>query len=670
MNNMENKKEEIKDKKEDKKEDIKEENEIKEEIKDEVKDINIKETIKSNDIKKPNMSEEEYQIMMKKRNLMKKNSKHKPMTLLFGRRGKPPTQNNQNYYTVSTPNQNINNTNIQINNYTTYLTSVETIIEEKYQKDGQILLIENPNYSMKQLNYKYKINLLNKIMIIYIRKINELEDIYNFTNNYLSFIIQIFVKLSKPFIFSLSNMFINNILPNLKYFKEISFIFNEFSDKINNILNKSLEDKINKVINNKGNKKINNMTYLDCNLNDSVKKINNIYANTFKNASINIQNLILNNPLYTKLDTIEIKFTDNYNKMVVYINKLIHRQNKFNDKYNKDIFPFFKGIKEKLNESTLFQYLTSGKDFIFIEKDILFYINKIYNKISQFMINMEFLFKDSQNIFYDYLELLNNIIILYYKENKNILDIASLLPNKSILNFDNLLKTEDIRKYIEEKYSFNSIIENNDNEKLFNEINHFLLNYRDLLLQYNFVKNDDIEEVINFNLINYNSSERFIQFLMKLIPAKFDFKFKDIIELKMDVKRNSGIIKGWKNSLLIITYQGHIYIFDKDGDIGGLGNNKSKKEIINSIIDEEDKNKKNENENEDLYEAIKNNKLITNYWRNNLGVVKLVSKDGKKLLQFYEDYMGFRQCRPIIIDVINDNNLNILINTLSNIKII
>ena len=670
MNNMENKKEEIKDKKEDKKEDIKEENEIKEEIKDEVKDINIKETIKSNDIKKPNMSEEEYQIMMKKRNLMKKNSKHKPMTLLFGRRGKPPTQNNQNYYTVSTPNQNINNTNIQINNYTTYLTSVETIVEEKYQKDGQTLLIENPNYSMKQLNYKYKINHLNKIMIIYIRKINELEDIYNFTNNYLSFIIQIFIKLSKPFIFSLSNMFINNILPNLKYFKEISFIFNEFSDKINNILNKSLEDKINKVINNKGNKKINNMTYLDCNLNDSVKKINNIYANTFKNASINIQNLILNNPLYTKLDTIEIKFTDNYNKMVVYINKLIHRQNKFNDKYSKDIFPFFKGIKEKLNEPSLFHYLTSGKDFIFIEKDILFYINKIYNKISQFMINMEFLFKDSQNIFYDYLELLNNIIILYYKENKNILDIASLLPNKSILNFDNLLKTEDIRKYIEEKYSFNNIIENNDNEKLFNEINHFLLNYRDLLLQYNFVKNDDIEEVINFNLINYNSSERFIQFLMKLIPVKFDFKFKDIIELKMDVKRNSGIIKGWKNSLLIITYQGHIYIFDKDGDIGGLGNNTSKKEIINSIIDEEDKNKKNENENEDLYEAIKNNKLITNYWRSNLGVVKLVSKDGKKLLQFYEDYMGFRQYRPIIIDVINDNNLNILINTLSNNKII
>jgi hypothetical protein len=45
---------------------------------------------------------------------------------------------------------------------------------------------------MKQLNYKYKMNQYNKIMIIYIRKINELEDIYNFTNEYFSFIIKIF----------------------------------------------------------------------------------------------------------------------------------------------------------------------------------------------------------------------------------------------------------------------------------------------------------------------------------------------------------------------------------------------------------------------------------------------------------------------------------------------
>ena len=676
MKNKKDQIEEIKeDKKEDKKEDIKEdikeesESEIKEELKDKINDINIKETTKSNVIiKKPNITEEEYQKMKQKRNAMVKNSKYRPMTLLFGRQAKLAIQNNQNNNISSPTNPNINN-NIQINNYTTYLTSVESIAEEKYQKDGQTLIMESPNYSMKQLNYKYKINFLNKIMIIYIRKINELEDIFNFTNNYLSFVIQIFMKLSKPYIFSLSEIFKNNIYPNLKYFKEISFIFTEFSEKISNVLNKPLEDKINNVVISKANTKLsNNMTYMDCNLNDSVKKINNIYANTFKSASKNIQNLIFKNQLYAKIDTIEIKLTDNYNKMVVLINKLIHRQNKFSEKYKKNFLPFFAGIKEKLNDPSLFRYLTSGKDFIFIEKEIIFYTNKIYSKISNFMINMEFLFKESQTIFYDYLELLNHIILLYYKDNSSILNITSLLPNKSIINFDNLLKMKDIRKGIEEKYTFNNIIENNNNEKLFNEINHYLLNYRDLLHQYNYVKSEDIEEVINFNLINYNSSERFIQFLMKLIPSKFPFRFKDIIELKMNIKRNSGIIKGWKNALLVITYQGHIYIFDKDGETGAIG---SRKEIINSIIDDDKiKNKNEENENEDLYEAIKNNKLITNYWRSNFGAVKLLSKDNKKLLQFYEDYLGYRQYRPTEIDVINDDNYNLLINTLSNNKII
>ena len=151
---------------------------------------------------------------------------------------------------------------------------------------------------------------------------------------------------------------------------------------------------------------------------------------------------------------------------------------------------------------------------------------------------------------------------------------------------------------------------------------------------------------------------------MRLIPLKFSFKFKDVIELKMNIKRNSGIIKGWRNSLLIITYQGHIFIFDQDGNL-------SKKELINSIIDEKhNEDIKEKNDEEDLYEVIKNNKLIINYWRSNFGMVKLNSKDNQKLVQFYEDYMGFSQYRPIIIDVINDNNLNILINILSNNKII
>ena len=93
--------------------------------------------------------------------------------------------------------------------------------------------------------------------------------------------------------------------------------------------------------------------------------------------------------------------------------------------------------------------------------------------------------------------------------------------------------------------------------------------------------------------------------------------------------------------------------------------------MINAIIDDDKfKNKNEENENEDLYEAIKNNKLIINYWRSNFGAFKLLSKGNKKLLQFYEDNMGYSQYKPCEIDVINDDNYNLLITILSNNKII
>ena len=632
----------------------------------------IEKSINSNIIKKPVMTEEEYKIMMKKRNQMKSNSRYKPMKFLFGRR--MMTQINQNNQTMPIMNPNINNTNVQINNYTTYLTSIETITEEKYQNDGETVIVE-PNHSMKQLNYKYKMSQYNKIMIVYIKKINELEDIYNFTYEYFSFIIKIFEKLCKPFILSLSNLFTNNIKPNLLYFQEIINVFNEFSEKMKNILNKPIDDKLN----NKKNEPIdNNLTHSECNLIDSVKKLNNIYADNFNKASKNIQNHINDNKLLMKLETIEPKFVEILNKMNLFLNKLIKRRTKFNDKYQKEFLPYFTGIKQKLNDPSFLQYLTFGKDFLFIEHIILSSSNKIYSKISQFLVNMEFLFKESLNIFYDYLELLNNLIKLYYNENKNVLNIASLIPNKSIINFNNLMKSKNIRKSIEEKFSFNKIIENNEDEKVFNDINHLLLNYRDLLTQYSYVKNDDIEDVIKFNLINYQSSESFTQFLMNLIPSKFPFEYKDVVELKMDIKRNSGIIKGWRNSLLIITYQGHILIFDKDGDAMGkndisssIQNDKkiSRSQIINSIIGEVDSKKEAKNKNEDLYEAIKNNKFITNYWINSFGIARLNSKDDKKLVQIHEDYMGFRQYRPIIIDVINENNFNNLVNTVSNSKI-
>ena len=663
---MENKKTNIKreelEKNEIQKEKEKEENEnnTENDIKNEI--IENKDNSAKIGIKKPIMPENEYQNMIKKRSLMTKNSKYKPMKFLFGRKQNVLKLNNSTTETV----HNINNTNIQINNYTTYLTNTEIIKEEQYQIDGKTLKVENPgNYSMKQLNYKYINDQLNKIMIIYIKKINECEDRYNFTNKYLSFITNIFEKLSQPYISFLNNLFITRIKPNLKYFQKIIPIYQEFSFSLEAIESSNKID-----INNNPN----------ANLINSIKQLNITNADNLKTISNNLLNLILNNQLFIQIDTAESKFIEISNKMKLYIDKLIKRRNKFNLKYKNEIEPYFIGIKQNLNNSSLFyDYLTRSRDFLYIEYYIVFNANKIFNKISQFLINMEFLFKSSLNIFCDYLELLNNLVKSFYNDNKNVINISSLLPKKLVIDLNNIINSKNIRKYIRKRFSFNKIIENCVDNKFINDINHSLLNYRDNLIQYNLLKPEEIKEIINFNLITYDSSENFIQFLLRLIPERYIFKLNEMVELQMNIKKNAGILKGWTDSLLIITYQGHILLFENQKIIEKNKRNKkevindsnkkvSKQEIINSIIEEDNKKEEiqkiEKSDNNELYEAIKNGKLTDLYIRKNFGMNKLLYNTGKKLLQFYENIFDFRQYKPITIDVLTDDNMNILIDTI------
>ncbi len=649
--------------KEEKKEEI-----PKKEIENEQKKEEINKSSSKIEIKKPIMSEAEYQNMIKKRNIMKKNARFKPIKLLFGKQKQPLNLN----HTITNTSPNINNTNIQINNYTTYLTTVDSIIEEQYQKDGKTLMIENPLYYPKnQLSYKNKNDHLNKIMIIYIKKLNEIEDIYNFTNEYLTFIINIFQSICHPYITSLLNLFDNSIKPNLKYFQNLFPILKEFSTELKLIENKNIID-------------MNNNP--DSDLINSIKTLNNKSSENYNEISNNLKNIILNNPLYIQLDSVDAEFNETFNKMKLYLNKLIKRRNKYNSKNQKTILPYFTEIKKSLNNPFAFYELISSKmDFIFIEEIIISRTNKIYNKISQFLINMDILIKSSHKKFCDYLELLNNLIKSFTKDNKNTFNLESILPNKLIISLNSILNSDNIRKKIEKRFQFNNVIVNFIENKLVNDINHSLLNYRELLLQYNYIKSEEIDDIINFNLIKYKSSENFIQFLMRLIPDKFQMKFEELIELQMNIKRNTNIFNIQKNCLLIITFQGHIYLFDQDKtiekknkkkeDITNSNKKMTRKEIINSIISEEE-NKgeeikiKDKTDNNELYEAIINNKLANGYIRSKFGMSKAVNSPGKFLMCLYEKYLNFKQYNIVLVDLLNENNMNNLINVISKNKII
>ncbi len=100
----------------------------------------------------------------------------------------------------------------------------------------------------------------------------------------------------------------------------------------------------------------------------------------------------------------------------------------------------------------------------------------------------------------------------------------------------------------------------------------------------------------------------------------------------------------------------------------------SKKDIINSIIDEDNKIAEiKKNEKTDfilLYDALKEQKLFATYTRNNFGMVNLISNTSKTMVQFYENYNDFKQYNPIIIDMISEQNINALTETIRGNKIL
>ena len=101
----------------------------------------------------------------------------------------------------------------------------------------------------------------------------------------------------------------------------------------------------------------------------------------------------------------------------------------------------------------------------------------------------------------------------------------------------------------------------------------------------------------------------------------------------------------------------------------------TRKDIINSIIVEDENkneeiNKNEKTDNKELYEVLMNNKITEFYPRRNFGMSKLVSHQKKNLMYFYEHYMNYKQFHYIIVDLLSEDNMNYLINTIAKNKFV
>ena len=593
---------------------------------------------------------------------------HKPENKIHP---KPEQKNQINKANKINTNNNIkgqSNNNTELNNIN-FLTELPA----KMDLDNKAIKSIMPYFEKSMTYTKRSAKNEENVIILYEQKINELINIYIFTEKYLDFITQTFGKICNPFYQILSSTYSNDVKPYFAYFKNLVNIFDTFSENLKT-LGHSIKHPINEENNN-----ISELMNVEFDLNQSVEKLNLIYADIFSIITNNLRENVLNKPLYTKVETVEPKFLENLKKMQLLVNKLKHRREKLINKYKKDyepLFFYYKDKKEK-REPQLFNDLVCMKDFLFLEYDLIKYCNKVFVKIKKFLKDIEIVFNDSTNLFCDYLEALKTMIKIYYDENRFIIN-PNILSKNMINNLDKLIE-QDIRKKIEKKLSIKNIIEFSKDSNLRNEMNHLLLNYRDILLRSQILKdkNQIIEEITNFNLLNFKSTKSFFSFLVDLVPQIMKFNFEKEIQLKMVIKRDAGVFKKWRNTLLVVTQQGHILFLDESTHSSNTDKLKestnitaSIKESVNNENQTEEEPKKPENENDiivfdDLSNGIVQNKLVHIYLKTSYGILITGKKDDKYLFQLWSYCNGNKKAKEVYFDALNQENLTQIINMLN-----
>lgn len=262
--------------------------------------------------------------------------------------------------------------------------------------------------------------------------------------------------------------------------------------------------------------------------------------------------------------------------------------------------------------------------------------------------------------------------------------LPQVLPEKMLKDLEKLIE-EDIRKNIEKKFCIKNIIEHYRDEALRNEINHLLLKYQEILAQYKVLKKEEINDLSLFNLINFKTTEKFFTFLLLLIPPKFQVNYDDVIQFKTDVKRDCGLFKGWKDSHLVISYQGHILFFDEEitttknenikkrsqseynksvPNINEIGNRKNSGAFdINSSIVKKDQNIVKKYISEENFEkpdekyGIAPEKLSIMYYKTNYGIKKKNNKQKKYLFKIWEKGNGKKKTKVNLFDALDQKNL-------------
>ena len=466
---------------------------------------------------------------------------------------------NENMQENANANQNIiqNNENIQQNQNPNVIQNNENKIIENEENKNVIKEVQQPKVDGKMEELRTdtpssSIKDKEETIAIIKSKIKEIRTNYNFYNQYHDIIFKIIKSLEDLTYEKITNS-VQDSLNYLSFFKNCSELYSKFAEQIKNS---------NKIITSTTQKPKMNDNFL----NDVMQDTQNIFYRNLSKFSTGLkQNIIAKGPLsklIEKTNKIEVIKKTNLRKFI----EIVEKRKKFYKKYKayQNLLNSFlpeenNNNNNNINNNAIVNQvpgLVDSPDFVCVIKELSEAINKLILDNNLFVIETKDALLSINNLFVDINNLVKESILIYIQESKIFFGTDVNKKFEEIENYFKKLEEEQKDNIFKLDKIFS---EQKDKDNIFN----LLQQYFELLNNSEKVKKELISDKNTFSIEQYPNIINFFEWLISISPQPTDISIDELIDKKMEVKRDPGIFSRWKKEVMVFTKQHHVILFDK-----------------------------------------------------------------------------------------------------------
>ena len=395
----------------------------------------------------------------------------------------------------------------------------------------------------------------NKTVEIIKSKIKDLTAKFNFCMKYYGIMNKIITVLKDLTYEKLTNS-INECFNYFSFFKHSSELYSSFAERIKET-NSSIMSSLNIP-------KMNDNFLLG-----EMQKTQNLLCKNLSSISTGLkQNIISKGPLSKleeKVDKINSikkanshKFKD-VEELLKKVFKHYHKYDKLFESYLPSLVPNNEGNNNNRNRVLQRPPLVDTPDFVLIVNELMERINKLVLSINLFVIDTKDTFYKINQLFVEMNNLVKESVLIYIKESKNVFNIDVA---KNFEEIENYYKELD-KKNEDKMFKLNLIFNSKESQE---NIHTLLDQYHTLLSKSGRVKNELIADKTKFSIEKYTNLLLFFEWLISISPQPNEVPVKDLIIKELKIKRDPGVFKSWRDSIMIFTRQSHLLIYDNSTD--------------------------------------------------------------------------------------------------------